>query len=93
MMRKILAGLCFFLISSVVDAADSATVQLDIKGMDCTSCPLTVKVALKKVSGVAEVEVDYKSRSAKVRYDPSKTQADMLAKTVTDIGYPTTVRK
>ncbi len=93
MMRKILAGLCFLLISSVVDAADSATVQLDIKGMDCTSCPLTVKVALKKVSGVAEVEVDYKSRSAKVRYDPSKTQADMLAKTVTDIGYPTTVRK
>lgn len=92
-MRKIFAGLCFLLVTSMVNAADSATTQLDIKGMDCASCPLTVKVALKKISGVAEVDVDYKSRSAKVRYDPAKTQADVLAKTVTDIGYPTTVRK
>ena len=92
-MRKIFAGLCFLLLSSVVHAADSATTQLDIKGMDCASCPLTVKVALKKVSGVTGVEVDYASHSAKVRYDPTKTQADILAKTVTDIGYPTSVRK
>ena len=92
-MRKIFAGLCFFLFASVVNAADSAIAQLDINGMDCASCPLTVKVALKKVSGVAEVQVDYKSRSAIVHFDPAKTQADVLAKTVTDIGYPTTVRK
>lgn len=92
-MRYIFAGLCFLLFTSVVNAADSATAQLDIKGMDCASCPLTVKVALKKVSGVTEVEVSYASHSAKVRYDPAKTHADILAKTVTDIGYPTTVRK
>ena len=92
-MRKVFAGISFLLVTSTVNAADSATAQLDIKGMDCASCPLTVKIALKKVSGVAEVEVDYKSRSAKVRYDPAKTQADVLARTVTDIGYPATVRK
>lgn len=92
-MRKVFAGICFLLVTSVANAADLATAQLDIKGMDCASCPLTVKIALKKISGVAEVEVDYKSQSAKVRYDPAKTQADVLAKTVTDIGYPATVRK
>lgn len=92
-MREILTGFCLLFVTWVVGAADSVTVLLDIKAMDCASCPLTVKVALKKVPGVAEVEVDYKSQSAKVRYDPAKTQADILAKTVTNIGYPTSVRK
>jgi len=92
-MKKILAGLCLLVASGAANAADIVTAQLDIKGMDCASCPLTVKLALKRVSGVTEVEVDFKSQSAKVRYDPSQTQADKLAKTVTDLGYPTTVRK
>lgn len=92
-MRKIFTGLCFLLFNSAVNAVDTATVLLDIKGMDCASCPLTVKVALRKIPGVAEVEVDYKSQSAKVRFNPAQTQTAVIAKTVTDMGYTATVRK
>ena len=69
------------------------TVTLDIKGMDCASCPLTVKLALKKAPGVAEVKVNYQTRTAEVRYDAGKTTPDRLAQTVSDIGYPASARK
>ncbi|MBL8524985.1 MAG: cation transporter [Betaproteobacteria bacterium] len=92
-MKKILAGFCLLIAAGAAHAADIVTARLDIKGMDCASCPLTVKLALKRVSGVTDVEVDFKSQSARVRFDPAQTQADKLAKVVTDIGYPTTVGK
>jgi len=69
------------------------SVILDIKGMDCASCPLTVKMALKKAPGVAEVKVDYQTRTAEVRYDADKTTPGRLAQTVSDIGYPASARK
>ena len=74
-------------------AGDIATVALDVRGMDCASCPLTVKQVLKKLPGVSEVSVDYPSHSAQVKFDPDKTRPSQLAKAVTDIGYPTTVKK
>lgn len=69
------------------------SVILDIKGMDCASCPLTVKLALKQAPGVADVKVDYQTRTAEVRYDASKTTPAQLAQMVSDIGYPTSARK
>ena len=69
------------------------SVILDIKGMDCASCPLTVKMALKKAPGVAAVKVDFQTRTAEVRYDADKTTPGRLAQTVSDIGYPASARK
>ena len=80
-------------LSSNTLAGPIQSVTLNVKDMTCASCPLTVKQALKKVSGVTEVHVDYKTQSAQVNFDPDKTQPDQLAKMVSDIGYPTTVKK
>jgi mercuric ion binding protein len=60
--------------------------------MTCAACPITVKTALKRVPGVSGVKVDYKTGIAEVNYDPNKTSADELAKAVTTVGYPTTVK-
>jgi mercuric ion binding protein len=82
-----------FLALLALDArAGMQTLKLDIKGMDCPTCPLTVKVALKKVAGVTEVKVDYKSRTAEVTFDDEKATPQQLAKSVSDAGYPATVR-
>jgi mercuric ion binding protein len=43
-------------IPAIARAAESAT--LDIRGMDCATCPLTVKVVLKRQPGVDDVKVD-----------------------------------
>jgi copper chaperone CopZ len=42
--------------------------------------------------GVSDVKVNDKSGIAEVNYDPNKTSADELAKAVTTVGYPTTVK-
>ena len=37
--------------------AEQKTVTLDVTGMTCAACPITVKKALTKVDGVSSVEV------------------------------------
>ena len=80
-------------VSNVVLAADIISATLEVKGMTCASCPLTVKQLLKKQPGVTEANVDYKLQIAQIKFDPDKTQPERLAKAVTDIGFPTTVKK
>ena len=91
--KFVVAGACAALLSFAAIAGDLQSTTLDVQGMTCASCPLTVKLALKKVSGVNNVSVDYKTHSAEIKFDPEKTGPDKLAKVVTDIGYPTTVKK
>jgi mercuric ion binding protein len=83
----------FLVLSSVTVAADVIkTVTLEVQGMNCAACPITVKTALKRVPGVSDIKVDYKSGIAEVNYDPNKTSPDELAKAITTAGYPTTVK-
>ncbi len=68
------------------------TVTLDVPGMTCALCPITVKKALLKVSGVASAEVSYEAKHAVVNYDDAKTGADALMQATRNAGYPSTVK-
>lgn len=76
-----------------VHAGEIESASRDIQGMDCATCPLTVKAVLKKVPEVREVSVDYRTHSAEIKFDRDKTAPAQLAKAVTDIRYPATVKK
>ena len=76
---------------TTASASDTRVVTLDVKGMDCGTCPLTVKILLRKQDGVREVTVDRKT--AQVRYEPAKVDEERLVKVVSDAGYPATARK
>ncbi|MBL0123625.1 MAG: cation transporter [Betaproteobacteria bacterium] len=91
--KLLLATAITVLFSNFVLAAEPQSATLAVEGMTCAGCPITVKRLLKKVPGVSEVSVDAKTHLAQVKFDPDKTQPDQLAKAVTDIGYPTTVKK
>ncbi len=41
------------------DAAPQETVTLDVEGMTCAMCPITVRKALERVPGVMRVEAEY----------------------------------
>ncbi len=86
--------LALFLALSSTAFANGAisSVTLEVQGMDCAACPITVRRALKNVPGVSQVKVDYRSGIAEVDYDPDQTGAAELAKAVTAAGYPATVR-
>jgi len=73
-------------------AGEPQRVVLDVPGMYCSLCPVTVKKALERVPGVIEAKADFATKSAQVKYDPDKVAPEGLAKAVTAAGYQATVR-
>ena len=92
-MKSLFIGITLAIFSQFVMAGETRTATLDVSGMTCSACPLTVKAALKKQPGVSEVNIDLKSHIAEVKFDPAKIQPAQLATAVTDAGFPTTVKK
>lgn len=73
--------------------AASRMVTLDVTGMTCVTCPITVKKALSRVDGVEAVEVDFKQKRATVTFDDAETTVDALTRATTDAGFPSTVQQ
>ncbi len=80
-------------ISPTVQAAETRTVTLDIPGMTCGTCPITVKYSLKKVPGVIQASADFSSKTATVTFDPDKVGVEALTAATANAGYPSTARK
>ena len=74
-------------------AAEPQTVSLDVPGMTCKFCPITIKKALEKVPGVIDAKADYKTKTATVTFDPDKTNVEALNKSTANAGYPSTLKK
>lgn len=64
------------------------TVTLDVPGMTCSSCPITVKKALTKVDGVQQVKTSFEKREAVVTFDDKKTSVEKLSLATANAGYP-----
>ena len=74
-------------------AAPTQQVVLDVMGMDCAACPITVKAVLRKQPGVEEAKVDLEKQIAEVRFDAAKVTPDKLAAAVSEAGFPASPRK
>ena len=73
--------------------ASPKTVTLNVSGMTCPACPITVKKALEKVSGVSKIDVQYEKKQVVVTFDDAKTNTDALVKATTNAGYPSQPEK
>ncbi|MFV1973787.1 MAG: mercury resistance system periplasmic binding protein MerP [Thiohalobacterales bacterium] len=73
-------------------AAEVQTVTLDVPGMTCKFCPITVRKALLKVPGVTEAKSDYPSKTATVTFDPDKASLSDLTEATANAGYPSSVK-
>ena len=89
-MKKLVALAALAALTSPVWAA-TQSVTLSVPGMNCATCPITVKKALSKVSGVGKIEVNLDRREAKVTFDDVKTSAEALTRATKDAGYPASV--
>ena len=68
--------------------AATKTVTLDVPGMTCSTCPITVKKALMKVDGVQQIATNVTKREAVVTFDDGKTSVSKLAAATANAGYP-----
>ena len=91
---KTLLAAVFALLSLVAPAwASPQTVTLNVSGMTCPACPITVKKALEKVPGVSKVDVRFEKKQVLVTFDDAKTNTDALVKATTNAGYPSQPEK
>ncbi len=67
------------------------SVTLSVPGMNCATCPITVKKALTKVSGVSKIDVSLDRREAKVTFDDAKANVEALTRATKDAGFPSTL--
>ncbi|MCM3397168.1 copper chaperone CopZ [Oceanobacillus profundus] len=63
------------------------TKTLDVKGMTCGHCKMSVEGALNKLDGVTAAEVDLGSGKVEVTYDETKISLDNMKEAVEDQGY------
>ena len=65
----------------------SKKINLEIKGMHCTSCAGLIEKQLKKVAGVSEARVNFASEKATITYDSTVSKISDLIKAVESAGY------
>lgn len=90
---KEIALLSLFSLSSLSAMAKPQTVTLEIPGMNCVTCPFTVKKALEKVEGVSKAEVTFENKLAIVTFEDEKTTVKALTDATTNAGYPSVLKK
>lgn len=67
--------------------ASPRTITLNVPGMACPVCPITVKKALEKVAGVSKIDVQYEKKQVLLTFDDAKTNTDALVKATTNAGF------
>jgi periplasmic mercuric ion binding protein len=91
--KSLLAGAVVVLLLAAPAWASPKTVTLNVSGMTCAACPITVKKALEKVGGVSKVEVRFEKKQVLVTFDDAKTNTDALVRATTNAGYPSQPEK
>lgn len=67
-------------------------VVLEVEGMTCALCNITVRKALSNLDGVQDAQVTFEPPEAVVTYDPAKVSHDALTRATTNVGYPSKVK-
>jgi len=83
--------LALLFLSAPVFAGEPKVAMLEVSGMTCSLCPLTVRKALERVPGVLDAKADFATRRAEAKYDPDKVSPEALAKAVSNAGFPSKV--
>ena len=87
-MKKLFATLAIAASFAAPAWAATQTVTLTVPGMNCATCPITVKKAMEGVAGVTAVTVDFAAKTARATYNPRRTNAAAIAAASTNAGYP-----
>lgn len=75
-------------------SADAEMVVLEVSGMTCTLCAVSIEKSLKKITGVEAASVSFDNAEAVVYLEPGMVVTENLLKAVQDAGsYTAKVKK
>jgi len=66
---------------------DKVNVTVNVEGMSCNHCKMTVEKELGKLTGVESVEVDLEGKKVVVTYDQKKVTEDKIKEAISNAGY------
>lgn len=69
-------------------AAAPTTTVLHAANMTCPTCSITIEKALSRVPGVTDTKIDLKAATVTVTFDADRTTRSVLARTITEAGFP-----
>ena len=61
--------------------------SIEVGGMTCTTCALTVQKALAETEGVNRADVSFAAEKASIEYDPAKTDLAKITRAINQLGY------
>ncbi|HXI03739.1 MAG TPA: heavy metal-associated domain-containing protein [Candidatus Saccharimonadales bacterium] len=67
--------------------AGQARVAIPTKGMSCAACASTVKVAVKKLDGIVDVQVDPQAGQTTVTYVKDKVTVKKIVEAINKTGF------
>jgi Cu+-exporting ATPase len=67
--------------------ASNKIASIKVLGMESPHCAMIVEGALKKLSGMQNINVDFSNQRTKVVFDPDSVSLDQIFKVISDAGY------
>jgi len=94
-MTKLITSLALglFIVSSGGAMAEQRTVTLTVDNMYCEGCPYMVRKTLERVSGVSQVTVSFKEKTAVVVFDDARAEVKDLTNATTSAGFPSALKR
>lgn len=92
-MHKILLSLLLLASAGVAFATSSQQVVLVVENFTCPTCSITIRKALDRVPGVTDRRIDADTATVTVSFDAERTDAETIAKAISEAGFPATVRQ
>lgn len=69
------------------------TATLSVPDMSCATCPITIKVALKRLAGVTGVKSRLDVRETQVVFDDAQVTLEAITRSTKEAGFPSEVLK
>lgn len=89
-MRKIFLSLLLLVSAGLAFASTPRQIVLVVENFTCPTCSITIRKALDRVPGVTDRRIDADTATVTVSFDSERTDAEAIAKAISEAGFPAT---
>jgi copper chaperone CopZ len=72
---------------TLADSSATKTVLLQVNGMTCEGCEMTISKAVGSIDGVVNVEASFTDSLTTVIFDTSKANVVLISEKINELGY------